>query len=630
MNLLKSHVTLRQVLQRSVFMVAAFFLFVTFLVSGYLASNISKRSESQRQNIAHKTLHELIRSSMQISDYMEIQRVLGLVTQGNEVFGVVSASGNLVLSDYSYRPLFESIAGHGVGFNCRNIEVTDKQHNRWSVHCTSLADGQAGIVLNDSTIPVDSLVSLKKENGSLLAVHDFVVICLVLAFALLIAILFLRQKILNAVLNPLEALVGSIGDLTERSDVLGDVLLAPNESETSEMSKLREAFNGLLTQLQCQFAQLRESDRTIALAQLAEQVSHDIRSPVAALNMVVAQLPKIEEEKRILVRAAVQRITDIANSLLNKDRNASFDGHQSAGISINKVDNCTLLSSVIDSLVSEKRVQITKDSELDIFLDPGSASTAFAKINSQVLKRVLSNLIDNSIEAVDGYKGTISLKLFEAERSVTILVEDNGRGIPGHILELLKTGRRGISHGKASSKKSGSGLGVHYARQEIESAGGSLEIESTEGQGTRILIQIPRLDAPKWFANEVLVSNSGSVVVLDDDPSIQSLWRGRFELDSNVASSKTSFKSFSSASEFERWMQDFDAEDADREKKLYLIDYELQTGDLSGLDLIERYHLASTAILVTSRFDETAVQERCLKLGLLLLPKFMVGFVPLS
>src|SRR3989338_8219970 len=71
--------------------------------------------------------------------------------------------------------------------------------------------------------------------------------------------------------------------------------------------------------LELQTTLAKESEyRSTALYNLSSQVSHDIRSPLAALNAVTKNLPEVDEEKRLLIRSAVQRIDDIANDLSSK------------------------------------------------------------------------------------------------------------------------------------------------------------------------------------------------------------------------------------------------------------------------------------------------------------------------
>ena len=63
---------------------------------------------------------------------------------------------------------------------------------------------------------------------------------------------------------------------------------------------------------------------------------------------------------------------------------------------------------------------------------------------------------------------------------------------------------------------------------------------------------------------------------------------------------------------------------------LFLIDYELLNQNVSGLQIIEEMSIAENSILVTSRYDETPIRELCNKLGIRLIPKGLVGFIPIE
>lgn len=67
------------------------------------------------------------------------------------------------------------------------------------------------------------------------------------------------------------------------------------------------------------------------------QVSHDIRSPLAALEMISGSINELPEEKRIIVRSAINRIRDIANSLLKENKKISDFTDVSSSIPDNKI-----------------------------------------------------------------------------------------------------------------------------------------------------------------------------------------------------------------------------------------------------------------------------------------------------
>jgi len=124
------------------------------------------------------------------------------------------------------------------------------------------------------------------------------------------------------------------------------------------------------------------------------------------------------------------------------------------------------------------------------------------------LGRMFSNLINNAAEAVNGchIKGIITIGLKRKNDTAEGIIKDNGKGIPKDVLPRLC--RKGASYGK----KNGSGLGLWHAEQLCKKLGGSLKIESAEGAGTQIIINLP------------IVKDDNSAVLIDDDMLVRRSW----------------------------------------------------------------------------------------------------------
>lgn len=367
------------------------------------------------------------------------------------------------------------------------------------------------------------------------------------------------------------------------------------------------------------------------LNQIASQVSHDIRSPLSALSMVVGTLKEIPEEKRVLIRNATQRINDIANDLLRKGQKLHLNQEDAAGsgepLSQRSSESLMLstefIPAIIDILVSEKRMQYREHTGLEIDVDLKNSFGAFARINSNELKRVISNLINNSVEALYKHEGRVIVgvrKTSVAEAlQVELFVKDNGKGIPKHILEKL--GEAGVSHGKDGTQ-SGSGLGIHHAKKTAESFGGSLQIESTVGQGALIRMILPLADAPTWFADKIDLTGKKYLVSLDDDISIHQIWSGRLQ---NFGFSDIEHVKFQSGEAFFKYVN---SNINKLKQTTFLVDFELLNQPRTGLDIIYDLGIEKYSILVTSRYEETEIQFRAEKLKLPILPKSLAGFVP--
>ncbi|OGR90870.1 MAG: hypothetical protein A2V88_02155 [Elusimicrobia bacterium RBG_16_66_12] len=425
----------------------------------------------------------------------------------------------------------------------------------------------------------------------------------------------------RSILDPLDRFVRDLAKIqTEWPISLEEfnARLVP-EKATSDVNVLLNVLRTSLAKLLEYQENQRKEAEFAALGKLSAQVAHDVRSPLAALESLLSQLLLFPEEERLIARSAINRIRDIANNLLKKNR---ADGKDSTVESVaqDAETSVELLSSLIEPLISEKRLSFRSKLgvEIDARMD-ASAYGLFARVQPREFKRLLSNLLNNSVEAL-GASGSVTLALASAGgESIVITVRDDGPGIPPAI--LAKLGKCGETHGKVG----GSGLGLYHARTSVESWGGSLELLSEVGRGTTAVVHLPKARPPEWFVSVLELDAKHPIVVLDDDASIHQVWQGRFD---SLRPRVQIFEvlHFSAPTELRDWVK----ADATRARDaVYLMDYELLGYKDTGLALIAELGLGEQAILVTSRFEEKAILEECLRLKTRMIPKGLAGFVPI-
>ncbi len=367
--------------------------------------------------------------------------------------------------------------------------------------------------------------------------------------------------------------------------------------------------------------------RDAAVGKMASQIAHDIRSPLAALNIFMKDLGSLPEEKRVLLRSAVNRIQDIANNILPANRNrmiavqgglATTTGASASPAQELRVE---LITNLVEQIVSEKRLQYREHRDLELITRFDESSYgAFSSVNSSEFQRVLSNLINNAVEALKDGRGRVVVLVENRKESdrVRISIVDNGRGIPEEVLPKL------MVKGASFDKPGGSGLGLAHARQSVESWGGELLIESKVNFGTKICISLPRANSPKWFLDEIRLSLTKSVVVMDDDPSIHQIWLGR--LQSSIGADRLpEILRFSSPEEADRYFSQHGHEHCE----LFLVDYEFIGSKENGLAWILRNQLMQKSVLVTSRAEEAPIRGLCDRMNLKLLPKNLSPYIPI-
>jgi signal transduction histidine kinase len=423
----------------------------------------------------------------------------------------------------------------------------------------------------------------------------------------------------------------------ERVKVIIDSYMNGKEINTTQVRKTGSnvyEFELLENFLTRSFEVLKEKNKAqLELFNCATQVAHDIRSPLAALDMISKLLTELPEEKRVIIRNAVQRINDIANNLLETHR---LKG-KSKPAEIIEDTKPELVSSLLDSLTLEKRIQLAHKSINLILEIQNAAYSSFINLEAREFKRVISNLINNASEAIHGTDGVIRLTLEKESNMLIIKIIDNGKGIPADLLPKIKQG------GMSIGKKKGAGLGISGAIQNIKKWNGTYDIQSKEGEGTTFIIKLPITEAPDWFQNRLDITLGMNIIVLDDDQSIHDVWETRFQ--EYIKNGQISLEHFYLPSEFVKYCEVLATPTCPAEaeseggsyakaginlpstKTLFLIDYELLGSEETGLDLIEKLKLKDHAILVTSRYEEPKIRDKIINLGIKAIPKNFAPYI---
>ncbi len=233
--------------------------------------------------------------------------------------------------------------------------------------------------------------------------------------------------------------------------------------------------------------QLIEVERNKILTKITMQMSHDIRSPIAALQHLAEKVNEFTADDILLLKSSLERIDKIANIHLNESKGTFFQ---------NVVENN--LSILIVELVNEKKVEFPNvNFELSL-----QDSSIFC--DSSDFKRILSNLVNNSVEAIKNPHPIVKISIIKLENRIVIKIEDNGQGIDKNI--LTKLGNISIT-----TKRQGNGLGLKHAIETLAEWNSNLKITSTGREGTTIEISFPEIEK--------------SFVLIDDDELTRTTWK---------------------------------------------------------------------------------------------------------
>ena len=250
---------------------------------------------------------------------------------------------------------------------------------------------------------------------------------------------------------------------------LGELEQAKREHAESLEAEVRSATHALLEQQN----DLARAERLAALGELAASVAHELRNPLAGIQMSCANLrSEIDEpeqrERLDLVGAELKRMTRLLNGLLEQGRQAPAPS---------KDFNLALL---VQELVALTRYQVPPHITLS-FEVPEQINCHLPECK---LRQALLNLILNSAQALDESPGEVHLRAWRENRLIHIEVIDNG---PGFSEEMLATGIRPFS----TSRPQGTGLGLVMVQRLARETGGRIKLSNHSPRGARVELSLP-------------------------------------------------------------------------------------------------------------------------------------------
>lgn len=241
-----------------------------------------------------------------------------------------------------------------------------------------------------------------------------------------------------------------------------------------ELDELAATINGLLERLAAYHVQV---------IRLTADVSHELRSPLAAMRAAVEvalQRPRAPDEYRntlIMLGEQSERLTALVNSLLLLAR---ADAGEIA-IRRDPVDLATLardVADLFDPLADERGVALMADTA-EAVLVAGDAAR---------LRQLVINLVDNAVRFADP-GGSVKLRVARAGGNAVLCVANTGTGIsPEHLPRLFDR----FYQVDPSRSSDGCGLGLSICRWIIQAHGGTVEVRSDAAEGTEFTVTLPR------------------------------------------------------------------------------------------------------------------------------------------
>lgn len=230
--------------------------------------------------------------------------------------------------------------------------------------------------------------------------------------------------------------------------------------------------------------QIRRAEQLSALGEMSAGIAHEIKNPLTSIYGFTSLLPKKLDDKKFLTKY-VTTVTREVNRL-NKivERFLSFAKPRMSG-----TQSCNL-NDVIENSLSLLHFQIKK-SKIDLKKNLLPLPPVIG--DPQQLEQVCINLIMNAIQIMDKKEkilkistGVVLKRMLDNhfQEFIVVQVNDNGPGIPADKIDK-------IFNPFYTTKLQGTGLGLSISSQMIEEHNGTIEVSSSQEEGTTFYIYLP-------------------------------------------------------------------------------------------------------------------------------------------
>lgn len=243
-----------------------------------------------------------------------------------------------------------------------------------------------------------------------------------------------------------------------------------------------------------------ESERVTALTLLAAGVAHELGNP---LNSLTIHLQLMERRLKKLKAKDGEKLLDMLDIAQGEIKRLDFIIGQ-------------FLAAIRPTQPQMQRVQVNELIEESVkFLAPElkksgvvphldlTASLPMMPLDASQMKQAFYNLIRNACQAMpEG--GTLNIVSTATDDEVRLIFADTGRGISA-------TNMSNMFQPFFTTRKTGTGLGLLIVRRIIREHGGEIELESREGEGTKVTIYLPLVEKKMRYLEAPAVEEADSV-----------------------------------------------------------------------------------------------------------------------
>lgn len=214
-------------------------------------------------------------------------------------------------------------------------------------------------------------------------------------------------------------------------------------------------------------------------------VSHELRTPLTSISGFVETLKikKLDEETREkvldIIEFETERLVKLINELLDLSKIESIKDVRN----LSKVyieDDIHDVLKLLEPQINNNKLSI--ELNIEDKLNPIHG-------DKELFRRLFMNLVENSIK-YNNLGGYIKINISNYENGIMLIVEDSGIGIPEEDLPLIFERFFRVDKSRSNNRE-GTGLGLAIVKHIVSYFGGSIDVESQMGQGSRFIVKLP-------------------------------------------------------------------------------------------------------------------------------------------
>ena len=360
-----------------------------------------------------------------------------------------------------------------------------------------LPDSETGLYYNDMKKLVKQ-IDFSFSDGSdgsffiVTSVHSLisknVLKRMIIAFIIVLCLtsILLTRGIQKGIFTPINQLNTAMQNIAE-----GNLEYMLTTEEKGEIGELYRNYEDMRLRLKESLDEKFEHEQKNK--ELVSNISHDLKTPITSIKGYVEGIMDGVADTPEKMNKYIRTIYDKANDmdrLINELTTYSGIDNNRIPYTFRRINVSDYFGDCVEEVgldLESKNIQLNYDA----LIEPSTQIIA----DPEQLKRVINNIISNSVKYMNKEKGVIDIRILDEVDSIRVEIEDNGMGVAAKDLPNIFE-RFYRTDASRNSSKGGSGIGLSIVKKIIEDHGGYIWATSKENEGTCMHFVIRKYQAP--------------------------------------------------------------------------------------------------------------------------------------